>query len=272
MGANRKRRAVLAERIELTMKGCYLGLISLNRPDKLNPLDWETLVLLEEALLDLSRRDEVRVICVTGKGKAFSAGGDLKSYIELQRDEVRFWKFTGLFHSICSLIEGMRKPVIALVNGYCVAGGLELLLACDFAYAEESARIGDGHINYGQMGGGGDLSRLVRRIHPARAREMLYSGRLLTAREALEWGLVNKVVPDGKLMEEAVRFADDIAAKSPLALGNMKEMVNKAIKMREEDSLALERLMCHHYCLTSHDAQEGLRSFAEKREAHYKGM
>ncbi len=272
MGARGNRKLVLAERIGLSKKGTYLGLISLNRPEKLNPLDWDTIVQLYDLLLEFSERDEIRLISLTGKGRAFSAGGDLKSYIKLQRDETGFWRFTGLFHSICSLVEGMRKPVIALVNGYCVAGGLELLLACDFAYAEESARIGDGHINYGQMGGGGDLSRLIRRIHPARARELLYSGRLLSAREALDWGLVNKVVPDGKLLEEALRFANDVATKSPLALGNMKEMVNKAMRMREDDSLALERLMCHHYCLTSHDAQEGLASFAEKREADYKGI
>lgn len=272
MGANGNRRLVLAERIELTKRGSYLGVISLNRPDKLNPLDWDTIVELKDLLWEFSESDEIRVVSLTGKGKAFSAGGDLKSYIQLQRDETRFWRFTGLFHSICGLIEEMRRPVVALVNGYCVAGGLELLLACDFAYAEESALIGDGHINYGQMGGGGDLSRLVRRIYPARARELLYSGRLLSAREALDWGLVNKVVPDGKLVEEALRFANEVATKSPLALGNMKEMVNKAMKMREGDSLALERLMCHHYCLTSHDAREGLASFAEKRKADYKGI
>lgn len=272
MGPRRNNAPVLAEAVQLKRKGDYLGIISLNRPDKLNPLDWDTIVQLNDILSEFSEREEIRVISLTGKGKAFSAGGDLKSYIELQRDDIRFWRFTGLFHSICGLIEAMRKPVIALINGYCVAGGLELLLACDFAYAEESARIGDGHINYGQMGGGGDLSRLVRRIYPARARELLYSGRLLSAREAMEWGLVNKVVPDGKLLEEALRFANDVATKSPLALGNMKEMVNKAMKMREDDSLALERLMCHRYCLTSHDAREGLASFAQKRKARYKGI
>lgn len=272
MGPKKKNAPVLAERVQLERKGNYLGIISLNRSDKLNPLDWDTIVLLNDLLLEFSGREEIRVISLTGKGKAFSAGGDLKSYIELQCDDTRFWRFTGLFHSICGLIEGMRKPVIALINGYCVAGGLELVLACDFAYAEESARIGDGHINYGQMGGGGDLSRLVRRIYPARARELLYSGRLLSAREALDWGLVNKVVPDGELLEEALKFANDVATKSPLALGNMKEMVNRAMKMREDDSLALERLMCHRYCLTSHDAREGLASFAQKRKARYKGI
>ena len=265
-------RFVVPEKVELSVRNKYLGIIYFNRPQTLNPLDWDTIVQLDESLRRFSEDDEVRVIALTGKGRAFSAGGDLKSYLKLQRDEKAFWKFTGLFHSICRFIEETRKPVIALVNGDCVAGGLELLLACDFGYAAASARIGDGHINFGQMGGGGDLSRIVRRIYPARARELLYTGKLLKAEEALQWGLVNKVVPDKELVKEGLAFAEEVCKKSSLALGNMKEVVNRAMKMREDDSLELERRVCHHYCLTSHDAPEGLAAFSEKRKPNYKGI
>jgi len=264
-------RSVIEEKIELKKKSQYLGLITFNRPKEMNPLNWDTVILLKDILKTLANDDEIRVIALMGKGKAFSAGGDLKAYQKLQRDEIAFRSFLEDFHSTCALIEEIRKPVIALINGFSAAGGTELLLSCDFAYTVESARIGDGHINFGQMGGGGVLGRICRRVHPARAREILFTGRLLTAQEAMDWGLVNKVVPDGGLIDAALEFANEICKKSPLALANMKTVVNQALKMREEDALLLEKIVCHHYCLTSHDAPEGLAAFAEKREPRYKG-
>jgi enoyl-CoA hydratase/carnithine racemase len=263
--------SVIKEKIELKSKKQYLGLVYLNRPEEMNPLNWDTVVRLKDILKGLSEDDEIRVIALTGKGKAFSAGGDLKSYQKLQRDEVGFRGFLEDFHSLCDLIEEIEKPVVALVNGFSAAGGTELLLSCDFAYASESARIGDCHLNFGQMGGGGVLGRICRRIHPQRAREILFTGKLYTAQEALDWGLVNRVVPGDKLMDAALDFANEVSKKSPLALANMKAVLNKALRMREEDALLLERRACHHYCITSHDAHEGLAAFAEKRDPNYKG-
>lgn len=271
MGTGGKNQFVISEKIELHKQNQYLGVIYLNRPKEMNPLNWDTVLMLKDALKDMSNDNEIRVIALTGNGKAFSAGGDLKAYQKLQRDEIGFRQFLEDFHSLCGLIEEIQKPVIALINGFSVAGGTELLLACDFAYAAESARIGDGHLNFGQMGGGGVLGRICRRIHPQRARELLFTGKLLTAQEAMAWGLVNKVVPDGRLIEAATEFANEISKKSPLALANMKGVVNQALRMREEDALLLERRVCHHYCTTSHDAPEGLTAFSEKREAEYKG-
>ncbi|HDH86715.1 MAG TPA: enoyl-CoA hydratase/isomerase family protein [Desulfobacteraceae bacterium] len=268
---NSDNRSVIEEKIELKKESQYLGLITFNRPKEMNPLNWDTVLLLRDILKSLAEDSEIRVIALTGKGKAFSAGGDLKAYQKLQRDEIGFRDFLEDFHSTCALIEDIRKPVIALINGFSAAGGTELLLSCDFAYAGESARIGDGHINFGQMGGGGVLGRICRRIHPAHAREILFTGKLLTAQGAMDWGLVNRVVPDGKLIDAALEFANEVSKKSPLALANMKTVVNKALRMREEDALLLERSVCHHYCLTSHDAPEGLTAFAKKREANYRG-
>ena len=144
-------------------------------------------------------------------------------------------------------------------------------MACDFAYASESAKIGDAHINFGQMGGGGALSRLPRRIRPQRARELLYTGKLLSAQEALEWGLVNRVVPDGKLVEAALEFANIVATKSPLAVRNMKQVLNRGLNMLERDAAHLEAVVCLHYVGTSHDAHEGCVAFTEKREPQYEG-
>ena len=266
-----KSKFIICEKKKLHKKNQYLGVIYFNRPEEMNPLGGDTILLLKSALEDMSKNDKIRVIALTGKGKAFSAGGDLKAYQKLQRNEIEWKNYLEEFHSFCRQIEEIRKPVIALINGFSVAGGTELLLSCDFAYASESARIGDGHLNFGQMGGGGVLGRVCRRIHPQRARELLFSGKLLTAQEALEWGLVNKVVPHDKLIDAALELANNISKKSPLALGNMKEILNQSLRMREEDALLLERWATRHYCATSYDAQEGITAFAEKREAKYKG-
>lgn len=147
-----------------------LGLVTLNRPDQLNPIDDELIEALSEALDRCTGDDRVRVIAITGAGRAFSAGGDMKKYLELQRDAVRFGRFLDDLHTLFSRLPRCPQPVLALVNGVAVAGGLELILFSDLAFASTAARIGDGHLRYGQMGGGG-CSRFfpARSAPPARA-------------------------------------------------------------------------------------------------------
>lgn len=152
MAVKGKGDNVIVERIPLIENGQVLAVVTLNRPEELNPLDRDTGRKMHRILEKLCTDKAVRVIAITGAGKAFSAGGDLKAYLKLQHDEEGFRQFLTSAHILMDYIEALEKPVIALVNGYCVAGGLELLLACDFAYAAESAKIGDGHVNYGQMG------------------------------------------------------------------------------------------------------------------------
>ena len=139
---------------------------------------------------------------ITGRGRAFSAGGDLKSYRTLQRDPIEFPMFLEDLHRTFSGIKLMKKPVVSLVNGITAAGGLELLLSCDFAIAASSARIGDAHLAFGQMGGGGVLTLLPRSIGPAKARELIFSARYLSAAQSESWGIVNRVVSDGKLLAD----------------------------------------------------------------------
>lgn len=259
-------------RIELVVRaldgnGNGAAILYLNRPDQLNALDWTTVLELEAALKKADEDEKLRTVLLTGMGRAFSAGGDLNSYLTLQRDPVGFPKFLGDLHRTFSEIKFMRKPVVALINGITVAGGLELLLSCDFAIAAHSARIGDGHLQYGQMGGGGVLTMLPRIIGPARARELIFSGRLLTADEACEWGLVNSVVDDDNLIEAGLEFSRIIAARSPLAVANAKYVLNSAWSDGTgiESSLRLERERTAYYSLTSPDSQAGLRAFRERR-------
>ena len=191
----------------------------------------------------------------------------------MQKDETGFWSFLEDLHGLCNCMQfEVPKPVIALVNGVSAAGGTEVLLACDFAYAAQSARIGDAHLNFGQMGGGGVLTRLARAILPQYAREIMFSARFFSADECLRWGLVNRLVPDDELLKAALEFAELVAAKSPLAVKNMKLVSNKGLTMRFEDAIALESRVAHHYCLTSHDSNEGLLAFSEKRKPNFKGQ
>jgi enoyl-CoA hydratase/carnithine racemase len=250
-----------------------LGLITLNRPDEMNPIDWGTVHELGRALDALAAEPSIRVIAITGAGRAFSAGGDMKKYQTLQRDPQDFPQFLADIHEVFSRIPQYPKPVVALVNGIAVAGGLELVLFCDFAYMAESAKIGDAHLPFGQMGGGGVLTMLPRMVGPARARELIVTGRLLKAGEAMSWGLVSRVVPDGGLVAAATELTHEVIKKSPLALGQAKRTLNAAFfgGTGIEAGLRLEREVTARYCLTSSDAPEGLEAFAGKRTPQWTG-
>lgn len=250
-----------------------LAVLTLDRPAELNPLDHDTIRALRAALDALDREPRVRAIAVTGAGRAFSAGGDMKKYRTLQRDPVGFPAFLDDLHGLLTAMGAAATPVIALVNGIAVAGGIELLLGCDFAVAAESARIGDAHLPYGQMGGGGSLTLLPRTVGPARARELVFTGRLLPSVEAREWGLVSRVVPDADLHRAGIEIARELATRSPLAVANAKRTLNAAYwdGTAIAAGLRLERETAGRYGLTSADAHEGLAAFAEKRAPRFTG-
>lgn len=265
--------ALMVERIPVDDQGASLGLVTMNRPDELNPIDWGTGLELGRVFDELAADATVRVVAVTGAGRAFSAGGDMKKYQELQRDPKDFPQFLADLHEVFGRISQQPKPFLALVNGIAVAGGIELMLSCDLAFASASARIGDAHLPYGQMGGGGALTLLPRAVGPARARELIFSGRMLTPDEALDWGLVSRVVDDGDLVPAAVEFAAGVAKKSPLAVRNAKQVLNAAWWEGTgiAGGLRLEREVTARYCLTSEDAHEGLDAFANKRRPQFTG-
>lgn len=263
----------MVERVALSPERAYAGVVRLNRPETLNALSWALVTKLEQALQELDRDDSVPCVLLTGNGRAFSAGGDLKAYVELQQDPVAFPAFMDDLIRTFSAIAYMRKPVVALVNGVTAAGGLELLLACDLAYASASAQIGDCHLNYGQMGGGGSLTLLPRMIGPARARELIFSARLLSAQEALDWGLVNRVIPDDELLDAGLDFARGLARRSAAAVASAKYAMNAGFAdgTGVGQALRLERERAALYCLTLPDSAEGLTAFSEGRKPRFNG-
>ena len=247
--------------------------IALNRPAELNALSWEMITAFDAAVTRAAEDESVRVLFITGRGRGFSAGGDLKKYVELQKDPVLFPRFVRELHVAFGRLRTLRFPVIALVNGVTAAGGLELLLNCDMVIAAASARIGDGHLNFGQMGGGGVLTLLARMVGIQRATELVMTGKFLTAQTACEWGLVGQVVADEELVAQALALATDIAKKSPLAIANAKSVMNTiwAESLSVSSGLRLELERDAYYCLTSEDATEGLLAFSEKREPRFTG-
>lgn len=257
-------RSVLVERAG------GLAVVTLNRADKMNPLDWGTVRELRAAAADLERDAEVGVVVITGAGRAFSAGGDLAGYVKLYRSPAEFRAFLQDFHDLLAALEASEKIYIAAVNGFCVAGGLELMLACDMVLAAEAAKIGDGHLNFGQLPGAGGSQRLPRAIGALRAKRLMLSGELLPARESERIGLVAEVVPDGELLQRAREVAAGLLEKSRAGLKGMKHLVNAGMQRSLEDALAFEMDYVHRYATTDSDATEGLLAFAEKRKPAYR--
>ena len=258
----------------LSLEGeAIVAVVRLNRPDQLNPIDTRVLRELDGVLDRIAADRSVRAVLVTGEGRAFSAGGDLDAYRTLQRDPVEFPRFVADLHRVFGRLRDLPVPVVALVNGVTAAGGLELILNCDFAIVAASARIGDGHLNFGQMGGGGVLTLLPRAIGRARAAELVLSGRFLSAPEAVEWGLASRCVPDDELMDAGLSFCREVAAKSPLAVANAKQVMNQlwADNGSVDAGLRYEAERDAYYCLTSEDAPEGLAAFSEKRPPRFTG-
>ena len=268
------RDTVLFERLPIEgHPSACAALLTLNRPAELNPLDLGMLVRLRELLEECDADTTVRTVLITGAGTAFSAGGNLKKYIEMQKNPTVWSEFLEEAHRTFLSMRSIGKPVVSLVNGVAVAGGLEVIVCSDFAYAAASARIGDAHLRFGQMGGGGALSLIPRAIGAQRARELIFSGRILPAAEALEWNLVSKVVPDEELIAAGLEFSELVARMSPLAVANVKFVINESLEsgLGVSAQMRLELERAARYNLTSHDAAEGLIAFSEKRKPDFMG-
>jgi len=228
----------------------------------------ELLHVMGESAFD----NTIRCMVLTGAGdRAFSSGGDIKLFQSL--DLVSGYDFAyNRGNNIQHLINYMEKPVIAAVNGYCFAGGMELALCCDFIYATEKARFGLLEINLGLLAGWGGTVRLPRKIPVNRAKEMIYRGEIISAKEAYQWGLVNRVLPSREeLLHEVEKIVAEMMAKPPLALRAAKNVVNNSITCDSiEAALAIERGAVT-WLSSSEDAKEGVASFVEKRKPVFKG-
>lgn len=255
--------------VRLERSGGHVRL-SLLREDKLNPLDWTTVRELKQSVEAIEAMPDVFVVSIIGSGRSFSAGGDLDGYLKLYREPAQFAGFLEDFFAMLAGIENSRKIYVALINGVCVAGGLELLLACDIVLAADTARIGDGHLNFGQLPGAGGSQRLPRAIGLLRAKHLMLTGQMLSAAEAREIGLVNEVVPHAELEQAFDRLIAKLAEKSRVGLASAKHLVNKTLTTDLETGLRYEIDFVLNYATTVPDATEGLLAFKEKRKPTYR--
>ena len=249
--------------------GAQQTTITMIRPEKRNPLDWDTVKELRAAVVALQSVPNLMAVVVTGSGNAFSAGGDLEKYLTLFRSVPDFHGFMEDFYELFRAIEMSDAVYIAAINGVCVAGGLEVLLACDLVVATEDARIGDGHLNFGQLPGAGSSIRLWRSIGAHRAKHLMFTGDLLTARECQQMGLVNEVYPATDFQAGIDRLVGKILAKSPVGVSGAKHLLNLAIRDDLETGLRAEMAFVEHYATTQSDPIEGLMAFKEKRKPKF---
>ncbi len=246
--------------------GQGFAIIQLNRIEVLNALNIQLMDELVTALESLDKDDAVRVMIITGNEKAFAAGADIKemsdaSAVEmLIRDQFARW----------DRVRRIKKPLIAAVSGFALGGGCELAMTCDIIIASETAKFGQPEINIGVMPGAGGTQRLTRAVGKAKAMEMVLTGKMISAEEAMQWGLVNKVVPVEYYLEEAKTLAREIASKPPIAVRLAKESILKAFDTTIEAGLEYERK--NFYLLfASEDQKEGMKAFVEKRKPGWKG-
>lgn len=244
--------------------------ITLNRPDALNAITPD-MVDAMNAALDRAEANDIKAVVLTGRGRAFCAGADLK-FVRATTggDENALTAFLNTVLRLMERIEKFPRPVIAAVNGITVAGGLELVLCCDLVIAARSARIGDGHINFGLLPGGGGSVRLPRKIGPTRAKYLLFTGDSVSADDLAAAGLVNEVVDDGDLLKATELLTAKLSSKSPLALRRVKSLVDDGLEQPTTTALHLELLACEVHA-HSHDMKEGLAAFEEKRKPKFIG-
>ena len=244
----------------------HVALITLNRPNALNALNDQLLGELADALTGCQNNEKVRCIVITGSEKAFAAGADIKMMAEKTFVDV----FAGdLFTPESEQILRVRKPIIAAVSGYALGGGCELAMMCDFIIASDTAKFGQPEINLGVVAGLGGTQRLTRAIGKAKAMDMNLTGRFMDAEEAERSGLVSRVVPVKKLMEEAMAAAQKIAEKSMITVMVVKEAVNRSFETTLREGLLYERRTFHSLFATE-DQKEGMAAFMEKRPPHFR--
>ncbi|MFN3955591.1 MAG: enoyl-CoA hydratase [Pararhodobacter sp.] len=246
----------------------HVALIRLNRPDALNALNSKLLGELAEALTAAEKNDKVRCIVITGSEKAFAAGADIgemagKSYVDVFESD--------FFTPETEALLRVRKPIIAAVAGYALGGGCELAMMCDFIIAADNAKFGQPEINLGVVAGIGGTQRLTRFVGKSKAMDMHLTGRFMDAEEAERSGLVSRVVPAKKLIEEAMAAAQKIASKSAIATKVVKEAVNRSYETTLREGLLFER-RSFHALFNTEDQKEGMNAFLEKREAQFRDL
>jgi enoyl-CoA hydratase len=246
-----------------------LGWIIINRPDKLNVLNAETIKDLYSAFMSLRDDSEIKSVILTGSGdKAFVAGADINELARLDYASGKDYVLEG--QELTKLIENYRKPVIAAINGYALGGGTELALACHIRIASENAKMGQPEVKLGLIPGFGGTQRLARLVGKGKAMELVLSGKMIDAQEALAFGLVNSVVPQSDLVSTCEVLAREMIGNSPLALEYSIRAINEGLDKSLPEGLLLEAELFGTACL-SEDSDEGTKAFLEKRKANFQG-
>ena len=262
----------VSDTVLLDRKG-RVGWITLNRPKAMNAVTLEMLDAFDAILTTIEADNAFGAIVITGAGTAFCAGADLKAmrgFTEGGDAEAANADYVTSYSAVMRRLELFPLPVIAAINGVTVAGGLELLLCCDIAIAAAGVRIGDGHMRYALMPGGGSSVRLPRRVGPTMAKFLLLSGDLILAEDLVACGLLLRVVPPESLAADALALAEKIASRSPLALRRMKRLVDDGLEMPLDAALRHE-VTTHAAHALSDDRREGLAAFVEKRPPNFTG-
>lgn len=243
-----------------------VGLITLNRPQVLNALNRQLVRELMDALEAFDHDEGIGAMVVTGNEKAFAAGADIKEMADKSVQQMMEADHVSAFSRILTI----RKPVIAAVSGYALGGGCEIAMSCDMIVASESAKFGQPEITIGVIPGAGGTQRLTRAVGKALAMEMILNNRTLSAQEALQFGLVNRVVPTERYLDEAMKLAEEIAGRAPAAVRAAKKMINQAYERTLTDGLHAERQEFYNLFATE-DQKEGMRAFVERRKPEWKG-
>ncbi len=255
-----------------TLKSNHTGVLTINRPESLNALNQELMSELKQALTKIDEMpfSQLRVLIITGAGeKAFVAGADIKEMSDLSSEQAQVFAERG--QEVQRIFETLRIPVIAAVNGFALGGGCELALACDFIYASENAKFGLPEVSLGLIPGFGGTVRLSRVVGLAKAREMIMTGEMISATEALSLGLVSKVLPKTELLSHAEKTAELIASRGPLAIAAAKSSINQAFDLSIDQGMQLE---AENFAdlFESQDVREGTKAFVEKRKAQFQGQ
>jgi len=242
-------------------------IITINRPDKLNALNKDVFNDLDQVIDEIYQNREIRSAIITGAGnKAFVAGADISEFLELDASQATELSARG--HKVFDKIENSPKPIVAAVNGFALGGGCELALACHFIYASENAKFGQPEVNLGLIPGYGGTQRLTQLVGRNLAMELLMSGNMITAKEAMDYGVVNKVFPAGELLPKTKEILSLIQSKAPIAIAKVIECVNNFDHTQQGYDLEIKKF---GDCFATEDAKEGASAFLEKRKANFKG-
>ena len=254
--------------ILLTFEG-EIGILTINRPKSLNALNIETLKEIQMGIQEVKEHPEVKVLILTGAGeKAFVAGADIT---EMQgMNSLQAVQFSRLGHLTLKMIQDLDRPVIAAVNGFALGGGTEIALACDFIYASENAKFGFPEVTLGIFPGFGGTQRLPRLIGKGNAKELILTGKMISAQEAFQMGIVNRVFPLGSLMEETKKVATQIAGNGAIGVRLAKMVIDSGFNMDLEKACSLESY-AFGIGFTTEDQKEGMTAFVEKRKPNFKG-